>query len=171
MIVLMAGLPGTGKTTLARELVRATDGALISKDAIRSALFAPEDIEYSIAQDDFVMQVMLDTARFLLQKDPVRHIFLDGRTFSRRYQIDRVLSFARELAQPWKIIECVCSDASARRRLDLEPDLSHPARNRSYAMYLEVKAAFEPITDSKTIISTDQPLARCVELALSALQN
>lgn len=165
----MAGLPGTGKTTLARELVRETAGALISKDAIRSALFAPDDIEYSTAQDDFVMQVMLDAARFLLQKNPERKLLLDGRTFSHRYQIERVIAFARELAQPWKILECVCSDESARRRLDLEPDRTHPARNRSYAMYLEVKAAFEPITDSKTTISTDQPLPRCVELALSAL--
>ena len=50
----------------------------------------PEDIEYSVKQDDFVMEVMLEAARFLLQNIPTRKIFLDGRTFSRRYQIDRV---------------------------------------------------------------------------------
>lgn len=70
MIVLMAGLPGTGKTTLARELARVTGGALVSKDEIRAALFAPEDIEYSVVQDDFVMEVMLDNARYLLRKMP-----------------------------------------------------------------------------------------------------
>jgi hypothetical protein len=70
MIVLMAGLPGTGKSTLARELVRRTEGALLSKDEIRAALFSPEDIEYSVLQDDFVMEVMLEAARFLLQKRP-----------------------------------------------------------------------------------------------------
>jgi predicted kinase len=165
----MAGLPGTGKSTLARELVRRTQGALVSKDEIRAALFSPEDIEYSATQDDFVMEIMIEAARFLLRKTPARNVFLDGRPFSRRYQIDRVLEFASELAQPCRIIECTCSDESARQRLDIERDLSHPAHNRTFALYLEVKARFEPITYPKTIIDTDQPIERCMEQACAAL--
>src|ERR1700704_3010168 len=100
MIVLMAGLPGTGKTALARELAHRTKGALLSKDEIRAALFSPEDIEYSVKQDDFVMEIMLEASRFLLRNAPARTIFLDGRTFSRRYQIDRVLKFAEDPLSP-----------------------------------------------------------------------
>jgi predicted kinase len=169
MIVLMAGLPGTGKTTVARELANRTEGALLSKDEIRAALFSSEDIEYSVQQDDLVMEAMLEAARFLLQKAPARKIFLDGRTFSRRYQIDRALKFASELAQPWTIIECICSEESARRRLDLEPDPAHPAHNRTFGLYLEMKARFEPITYAKTTINTDQPLEQCLEQALAAI--
>jgi predicted kinase len=169
MIVLMAGLPGTGKTTLVRELAQLTQGALLSKDEIRAALFAPEDVEYSTKQDDFVMEVMLEAARFLLKNKPTRKIFLDGRTFSRRYQIDRVLKFARELAQPWAIIECTCSDESARRRLDSEADPTHPAHNRTFALYLEVKARFEPITYPKTTIDSEQAMGQCLQQALAAV--
>ncbi len=115
------------------------------------------------------MEVMLEAARFLLQNNPARKIFLDGRTFSRRYQIDRVLKFAGELAQPWTIIECTCSEESARRRLELEPDPSHPAHNRTFALYLEVKARFESITYPKTTVSTEQSLERCIEQALAAV--
>lgn len=170
MIVLMAGLPGTGKSTLAHAVAARIDGAILNKDAIRHAIFAPPDVEYSSAQDDFILHVMLEAAARLLRKRTHRVIFLDGRTFSRRYQIDQVLHAAKKLNQLWRIFECVCRDETARSRIEAQCTTGeHPAGNRTYAMYLDVKARFEPITLAKTIIDTDQPLEDCVTLALQAL--
>ena len=44
MIVIMAGLPGTGKSTLAQALAQRLPGAVLDKDAIRAALFEPAHV-------------------------------------------------------------------------------------------------------------------------------
>ena len=166
----MAGLPGSGKTTLARELAARTSGRVLSKDEVRHALFLPQEIEYSSRQDDFCLQVILEVATHLLARNPARLIFLDGRPFSRRYQIENVLGAAAGLHQGWRILECVCSEATARRRLEGDAATSsHPAGNRDYQLYLEVKSRFEAITLAKTVIDTDLLLESCIQQALAAL--
>ena len=166
----MAGLPGTGKTTLAHELARHTSGRVLSKDEFRHALFMPNEIEYSTRQDDFCQELMLKIAGYLLARDPDRRIFLDGRPFSRRYQIENVLSVADSLHQPWRIVECVCSGETARQRLNSDLDAGqHPAGNRNFDLYLEVKERFEAITFPKAVIYTDGLVEDCVAQALSDL--
>lgn len=166
----MAGLPGTGKTTLARELAARTAGRVMGKDEIRHALFMPDEIEYSSRQDDFCFEVMLEIAEYLLSRDPARRVFFDGRPFSRRYQIENVRAAADGMHQPWRILECVCSEETARRRLEADAaNRAHPAGNRSFNLYLEVRARFEAILQPKALIDTDQPLAACVEQGLAAL--
>src|SRR5689334_7010040 len=62
MIVMMAGLPGSGKSTVARAIAQRLPGTVLDKDVIRAALFDPARIEYSQEQDDFCQEIMLQTA-------------------------------------------------------------------------------------------------------------
>ena len=169
MLVLMAGLPGAGKSTLSRALATELGGTVIDKDTVRAALFTPPDIEYSTEQDDFCMAVMLKVAGYLFRKDPARIVFLDGRTFSRTYQLKRATGFAEAITQPWRILECICSESSARKRLS--NDSTHLAGNRNFDLYVQVKARFEEITFPKTLIDTDQPIETCIQLAAAALAS
>ncbi len=169
--MIMAGLPATGKTTLARELAVRIAGRVISKDEVRHALFTPDEIEYSSRQDDFCLQIMLETVGSLLRRDPNRIFFLDGRPFSRRYQIDNVVNAAASMHQSWRILECVCPELTSRNRLEDQAAAgAHPAANRDFQLYLEVKSRFEAITLPKVVIDTSEPLEICVKQALAVLR-
>lgn len=161
MLILMVGLPGTGKSTLSRALVERFGGFVIDKDVIRPALFGPSQIEYTVEQDDFCQDVMLLTAEYLLKRHPQLRVFLDGRPFSRQYQRDRVSRAAERMGTPLAVIECVASHETALERIrrDLESG-THLAANRTEALYFEKKRDFErePVTGPRLTVSSEQEL-------------
>ncbi len=172
MIVALAGLPGTGKSTLARVLAAHLDGVVLDKDRVRAALFPPGVLDYSAAQNDFAMEVVYRTAAFLLEREPARPVILDGRTFSQHEQVVRLRIAAEEAQAPLYLIECTCAPETARRRL--EADLTagaHPAEDRDFALYRRLEAHFDPLPEPKLVLDTDIPLEICLERALDYLPH
>jgi predicted kinase len=155
----MAGLPATGKSTLARAMAAELMGVVLDKDLLRAALFSEPWIEYSRAQDDFCVDLLLQAGAYLAAKEvPPSFIFIDGRTFALRYQIERVAAFAANLGSNVKLIELVCSDETARQRLAL----NHVAKNRTFALYLKVKQNFEAIECPHLTLNTDGGLSEAL---------
>ena len=172
MLIAMAGLPASGKSHLGRALAEALPACILDKDVIRAALFPPGEIEYSTEQDDFCLSIMLEVAEYILQKNPEKTVILDGRPFARRYQRAQVATFASLHAISMLIIECVCSDETARERLQRSAAAdTHLARNRDYALYLRLKAAFEPIEEPKLLVNTDQDFQPNLSMALAYVRN
>src|SRR5882672_1178550 len=95
VIVMMAGLPGTGKSTLARAVAVRVGGVVLDKDVIRASIFPRRLIEYSTQQDDFVVELMLSVTGYLLRRNPAAIVILDGRPFGKKYQVDMVVAFAQ----------------------------------------------------------------------------
>jgi adenylylsulfate kinase len=172
VLIAMAGLPGTGKSTLAACLAERLGAVVLDKDRVRAALFPPPVLDYSAEQDEISMAAIYEAAGSVLRADPRRAVILDGRTFLRSGQLQPVLNLASSLGQELRVIECACDDDVARRRL--EADLArghHPAGNRTFELYLAVKAAAEPIPVPHLTLDTGRtPLAECVRRCLECLR-
>jgi predicted kinase len=149
--VILAGLPGTGKSTLARALVERVGGAILDKDRVREALFPGALTDYTREQDDLCMRAIVEAAGYLAGR--VGFVFVDGRTFSRREQIDEVVSAAERAGARWRILHVVCADAVAEARLSPSGG-DNPARNRNVVLYREIKARFEVIGLPHLLVDT-----------------
>jgi predicted kinase len=169
-LIVMMGLPGTGKSTLARRLAQALPAVIVDKDEVRAALFPAEEIEYSTRQDDLCFEAALSAAEFLLCKG--RNVILDGRTFSHRAQVERVERFARQGGFKLCLVECTCTEETARLRLEADlREVAHPAANRSFAMYQRLKAAADPLESPHLSVDTNGELENYVARVLDYLKS
>jgi predicted kinase len=158
--VIMAGLPGTGKTALAEALAQKLDGIVLSKDAVRAALFPRGAITYSSGQNDFCMSVVLMAAQRIAADHAVPYIFLDGRTFSRTQHVQQVRRAAAMVGAGLSVLHLHCPEELAQR---IKKDQgTHAAKNRDPLLYFLVKSYFEPITLRKLDVDTSRPLEECV---------
>jgi predicted kinase len=169
VLIAMAGLPGTGKSTLAARLAAALDGTVLSKDVVRSALFPAPVLDYSSAQDEITMSAVYRAAAYILRAHPARPVFLDGRTFSKPGQLDAPLALTADLGVLLKVIECVCADDVARGRLAADHAAgTHPAGNRTPELYAHAKAAAVPLpvphlTLDTGVVSIEECVRRAIE--------
>lgn len=170
-LIAMAGLPGTGKSTLTRALADALPAVVLDKDRVRAALFSSV-VDYSAAQNDFCLSVIYRTAAFLLRRDPRRVVIIDGRTFATRAQREALREAASKIGATLHIIECVCAEPTALARLAHDATTgAHPAADRDAALYRRVKARWESISAPKLVIDTDAPLEVCVARCLNYLKE
>ena len=171
MLIVMAGLPGTGKSTLADRLATQLGGVVLSKDVVRAALFAAPVLDYSSEQDEIAMSAVYAAASQILKAHPARPVLLDGRTFSKPGQLDAPLALAEELSVPLRVIECVCADEVARARIAADHSAgTHLAGNRTPDLYARAKAAAVPLRVPRLTLDTGAlSLEECVSRAIAYL--
>lgn len=167
--VILAGLPGTGKSALAEALAQRVGGVVLSKDTVRAALFPPGVITYSGGQNDFCMSVVLMAAQRIAAERTVPFVFLDGRTFSRTHHVKQVARAAASIGARLSILHLHCPEALALERIKKARD-KHPAKNRDPLLYFLVKSYFEPITLPKLDVDTSLSLEECVEMCAAYLR-
>lgn len=171
LLIAMAGLPGSGKSTLVARLADAIRGVVLSKDVVRAALFPVPFLDYSEAQDHVAMSSVFSAAEYFLRSNPAPPVFLDGRTFCKRGQIDTPRAIALLTRARLRVIECVCSDEVARARITADHVAgTHLAGNRTPDLYDRVKATAVPLDGERLTLDTGVlSLEECVTRAIEYL--
>jgi len=155
-LVLIGGVVGTGKSTVADELARLLDGVVISSDRVRKqlaqlppatrvpalpdeGLYAPEEIER-------VYLALFERARPVVESGRVA--ILDA-TFSQRRHRAMAEDLAAELGVRERMIEVRCAPEIAVERLARRQAEGSSASDAGPAFYERSVARFEPVDESE----------------------
>jgi predicted kinase len=173
MLIAMAGLPGTGKSTLATRLAKELGGVVLSKDEVRAVLFPGPVLDYSSHENQISMRAIFQAVAYIRTTFPDRPVLIDGRTFLQPSQLADLFAVADALKESPRILECVCSDEIARRRLETDLTLgTHKAKDRTYDRYLAVKEKASAIPLPHLVLDTGSTsLEECVWRCLGYLRE
>ena len=143
-LTCITGLPGTGKTHLAKQLEAETGAIRLSRDEIRAKLFPSPT--YSAAEKAKAFDAMIISAAHELSQG--NDVILEGMPFSTRAQRGAARDLALLMSADFELIHCVCPEYLALRRIAAQ---DHPAADRSESLYLVVKSRFEPFGDDEKV--------------------
>ncbi|MFN7991360.1 MAG: AAA family ATPase [Candidatus Micrarchaeia archaeon] len=156
MLIIICGLPGSGKTSLARALANKTGAAHISSDLVRKGLFPKP--AYTEEEKLAVYARMEDLCREAIGsgKDAV----VDA-TFYRESIREGFLRIAREGGTRSFVILCELPEAETEKRLGRRRR-GGPS-DADFGVYLRMKKGFEPIKGTHLRIDSMAPMRRRLE--------
>ena len=171
-LLALAGLPGTGKSTLAAALSTQLGWPVLDKDLVRARLFGAA-VDYSREQDDRAMAALYADAVARLEAG-APGLIVDGRTFTRRAAVATLAATAACSGARLLVVECRCEAELARERLARDAAAgTHPARNRDAALHDRLAAQAEPLAvpapGQHLVVRTDTEVAAAVAAVLAAL--
>lgn len=145
-LIVVFGLPFSGKSTFARELADAIDGRVINSDIIRDDFLLRGN--YGDKAKEKVYAEMLKIAVGLIENGD--SVVLDG-TYYKESLRRKVVNKARELHLIAHFIEVKADEEVIRDRIGAkrkEPEAD-------YDVYLNIRAQFEPLCSCHLIVHSD----------------
>lgn len=165
MLVLVCGLPATGKSTVARDIAKKLKAVALNTDIIRKQLFRRPT--YTSEEKRLVYKTLFLVAEYLLKSD--RNVVLDG-TFYKRGLRRRVYDISKSTGTRLAVIECRAPDESIKRRMGRRAKRRRGPSDANHEIYKKIKADFEPIKRRHLTLDTSKSRQSNMEETLRYLK-
>jgi len=149
LLIIITGLPGVGKTTLAKSLAPLVNGQVLSTDKIRKELFPSPT--YSQLEQREVFDAMISAAKDLTNAGT--NCILDA-TFNREQSRVEVKNKLGLTDNQFHIIECICQEDLAMSRLESR---KNDYSDATVEVYQKMKIIREPIEAEHLTLNTKFP--------------
>lgn len=150
-LVVVCGLPGAGKTTVAGTIAECLGAERLRTDVVRKELF-PEPA-YTDAEADAVYEELLDRAEESLSAG--RPVVLDG-TFHEAGYRDRAAAVAARQGVPLALVRVTCDSEVVRERIRSRTDDESDADFRIHELFRD---RFEPVVREHAVVDNSGDLA------------
>lgn len=147
-LILVCGLPGTGKTTVAEAIAKKTGARILSTDIIRKEMLS--NPAYTEDEKELVYSMLFNMAGMLLKDG--RNVVLDG-TFYKKELRENVKELAVKTKSELSIVEVVCDEPVVRERLAKRCKTCCTS-DADFAVYKKLKKSFEQIKEKHFTVDT-----------------
>ena len=146
MLVLIVGLPGTGKTTFALELANKIAAIHLNSDVVRTTL--GHRGKYDIASKAAVYKELQDRAEDVLKEG--KNLIIDATLYKEvlRKPFEKL---ARKYKIPINWIELKANEATVKHRVSKKRQYSEA----DFEVYLKIKASYEPLSQNHMVLWSD----------------
>lgn len=153
MIIVLHGLPGVGKSTLAKKLKEITNGIVLGTNHIRKEVLEHKAYEYGSAEtfpfsrEDVYhsYKIMLYCAELLASTG--KHVILDA-TFQKRNYIDMAKAAAKRGNTSCFILHVVCDEDVCKERIEERLRLKKSDSIVGYEHHVEMKEKIFEVYDA-----------------------
>jgi predicted kinase len=166
MLVLVCGLPATGKSVVSRNIAKKLKAVVLNTDIIRKQLFKRPI--YSSEEKRLVYKVMFLVAEYLLRSD--RNVVLDG-TYYKRSLRGQIYDISKRTGAKLAVIECRAPEENIKRRTGRRTKRKNQASDADYEIYKKIKTEFEPIRRKHLALDTSKSRQNTLEEMLRYLET
>ncbi len=166
MLVLVCGLPATGKSNLGRNLARKLKAQVLNTDVVRKDLIKKP--AYTDDEKELVYKVTFLIARYLILNR--RNVVIDGTFYKKRLR-ERVRKIATMTHTKYRIVECTCPEDLIRERMARRAQRKHSLSDADFDVYEKIKSEFEPIEEDHIVVETNQYHRDSLEYVINKLRD